>query len=176
MLHNFLSIIEPVIDRVQVTSYADWAVRSLSTHAPQLALGFDPLLYLDLVEDEPRPEDIPPFRVGAYGLLDDHPLSAYQWGPAVDYFSARAEALLSQVPPGCEWFIRAEILKMALDAGFQWIDFLHQHGSTVDGWTIDVNDPDQVELAQLLVDEGIDKLTTDTPAELAAKLTAKTIL
>jgi glycerophosphoryl diester phosphodiesterase len=173
VLRNFLSIIEPVFDRVQVTSYADWAVRNLSTHAPELALGFDPLLYLDLVEDEPRPPDIPPFRVGAYGLLDDHPLSAYQWGPAGDYFAARAEALLSQVPRGCEWFIRAEILKIARDAGFNWIDFLHQHGSTVDGWTIDVRDRTQIELAQFLVDSGIDKLTTDTPAELAAKLTAK---
>jgi glycerophosphoryl diester phosphodiesterase len=176
VLRNFLSIIEPVIDRIQVTSYADWAVRNLSTHAPELALGFDPLLYLDLVEDEPRPPDIPPFRVGAYGLLDDHPLSAYQWGPVGDYFAARAEALLSQVPRGCEWFIRAEILKMAFDAGFNWIDFLHQHDSTVDGWTIDVRDQTQIELAQFLVDQGIDKLTTDTPAALAARLTTKAAL
>ena len=176
MLRNFISTIEPVIDRIQMASYADWAVRTLSIHSPDLALGFDPLLYLDLVEDEPRPDDVPPFRVGAYGLLDDHPLSAYQWGSARDYFAARAEALLAQVPRGCEWFIRAEILKMALDAGFNWIEFLHQHGSTVDGWTIEVNDPAQIEIAQTLVDKGIDKLTTDTPAELAAHLIAKTII
>ena len=176
MVHNLLTNIRPVIDRVQVISVADWAVRTLSTQVPDLALGFDPLLYLDLVVDEPRPPDIPPFRVGAYGLLDDHPLSAYQWGPMADYFAARAEALLTQVPGGCEWFIRAEILKMALDAGFNWIEFLHGHGSTVDGWTIDVTQEDQIKLAQYLVDQGIDKLTTDAPAELAAKLDARVII
>ena len=176
ILDSLLSTLEPVMGQVQVTSYADWAVRSLSTHSPELALGFDPLLYLDLVEDEPRPENALPFRLGAYGLLDDHPLSAYQWGPAGDYFAARAEALITQVPRGCEWFIRAEILKMALDAGFDWIAYLHQHGSTVDGWTIDPHNPGQVELAQTMVDQGIDKLTTDKPALLAAKLNAKTII
>ena len=176
MLRNFISTIEPVMDQIQVASYADWAVRTLSSQSPSLALGFDPLLYLDLVEDEPRPDDVPPFRVGAYGLLDDHPLSAYQWGPMDDYFAVRAEALLAQVPRGCEWFIRAEILKMAFEAGFDWIEFLHQHGSTVDGWTIEVNDPAQIALAQILVDKGIDKLTTDTPAALAGNLVAKTII
>jgi len=176
MRRSLLSTIEPVVDRVQVATFADFVVRSLSIHAPELALGFDPLLYLDLVEEEPRPENFPPFRVGAYGLLDDHPLAAYQWGPAGDYFAARAEALLAQVPRGCEWFIQAEILKMAFDAGFNWIDFLHQHGSTVDGWTIDITDPSQITLGQFLVGQGIDKLTTDTPAELAAKLDAKVVL
>ncbi len=176
MLRNFLSMIEPVIDRVQVTSVADWAVRTLSNRSPELALGFDPLLYLDLATDEPRPENIPPFRMGAYGLLDDHPLSAYQWGTPGDYFAARANALLTQVPGGCEWFIRAEVLKIALDAGFNWIEFLHQHGSSVDGWTINVTQPEQLKLAQTLVDQGVDKLTTDSPAELAASLHAITVV
>lgn len=174
-LRDFLSIIEPVMDRVQVSSVADWALRALDSIAPKLFLGFDPLLYLDLVEDTPRPENIPPFRLGAYGLLDDHPLAAYQWGTMEDYFSARASALLAQAPQGCEWFIRAEILKLALDAGFDWIDFLHKHDSKVDGWTIDVTQPEQVALAQFLVDRGIDKLTTDHPPDLAARLNAEVI-
>ncbi len=176
MLNNFSSIIEPIMDRVQVTSVADWAVRTLSIHSPKLALGFDPLLYLDLESDEPRPEIIPPFRVGAYGLLDDHPLSAYQWGTPGDYFAARANALLTQVPARCEWFIRAEVLKIALDAGFNWIEFLHQQGSSVDGWTIDVTQPEQLKLAQTLVDQGVDKLTTDAPGKLASALHAMTFL
>jgi glycerophosphoryl diester phosphodiesterase len=176
VLRNLLSIIEKFIDRVQVSSYADWMVRGLSSLSPDLSLGFDPLLYLDIREDEPRPENTPPFRLGAYGLLDDHPLSAYQWGPPGDYFAARAESLLAQVPQGCEWFIRAEILKMALDAGFDWIDFLHRQGSKVDGWTIDVTLPEQLELAQFLVDHKIDDLTTDHPAILATHLKAEAIL
>ncbi len=174
-LHDFLAMIEPVVDRIQVTSVADWAIRSLAQSYPDLSLGFDPLLYIDLVEEEPRPQGIPPFRVGAYGLLDDHPLSSYRWGPFRDYFAARADALVAQAPRGCEWFIRAEILKMALDSGFDWIDFLHQQGSTVDGWTIDVTQTDQIELAQLLVEQGIDKLTTDSPSVLATYLDATLI-
>lgn len=174
LLRDFIEIIKPVQDRVQVTSVADWAVRSLNSFAPDLALGFDPLLYLDLVEDEPRPEGIPPFRTGAYGLLDDHPLSAYQWGALGEYFAARAGALLVQVPTGCEWFIRAELLEMALQAGFNWIDFLHQNGSRVDGWTIDVTNPEHLRIADSLVDHDIDELTTDTPAKLASVLRSET--
>ena len=175
-LRKFLALIEPVIDRVQVTSYADWVLRALVQFAPGLALGFDPLLYLDLVEDTPRPKDVPPFRLGAYGLMDDHPLSVYLWGSLGDYFAARASALLVQVPRGCQWFIRAALLKMALDANFDWIEFLHQNGSTVDGWTINVNQAEHMDMARLLVAHGIDALTTDTPAKLAAQLSTETNL
>ncbi len=176
VLLDLLEIIEPVKARIQVTSVADWAIRALEAAGTGLALGFDPLLYLDLVEEKPRPKEIPPFRIGAYGLLDDHPLSAYQWGPPGDYFAARAAALLAQVPGGCDWFIRAEVLKLALDAGFNWIAYLHQSGSKVDGWTINVDHPDHIELAQQLVEQGIDALTTDTPSRLAAQLSAETIV
>lgn len=174
VLREFCRIIHPVKDRIQVTSVADWAVRALSRFSPDLSIGFDPLMYLDIVDSEPRPEDIPPFRVGAYGLQDDHPLSAFQWGPLGDYFAARAGALLVQAPKGCEWFIRAELLKIALDAGFDWIDFLHQNGSKVDAWTINPGQPEQIKLAQYLVEHGVDELTTDEPARLASYLRTKT--
>jgi glycerophosphoryl diester phosphodiesterase len=175
-LDTFLNLITPVIDRIQVSSVADWAVRTLAKAAPNLSLGFDPLLYLDIVDNEPRPENIPPFRVGAYGLRDDHPLSAYQWGALGDYFAARAAALLEQVPMGCEWFIRAEVLKMAWDAGFDWIGFLHQQGAAVDGWTIDVSKAEQILLAKVLVNLGIDELTTDAPGQLANLIDSDTII
>ncbi len=175
ILREFMTLINPVKECVQVTSVADWAVRALAKFSPDLSLGFDPLLYLDLAGSDPRPEHIPPFRVGAYGLRDDHPLAAYRWGPMGDYFAARAAALLVQVPDGCEWYIRVEILKIALDAGFDWIDFLHKAGSVVDGWTIDVEQPEHIKLAQFLVEHGVDELTTDTPDRLAAHLPAATI-
>ncbi|MBG0787779.1 MAG: hypothetical protein H0S79_22035 [Anaerolineaceae bacterium] len=170
ILREFVRILSPVLDRIQVTSVSDWAVRSLRRFSPELSLGFDPLLYLDLVGDEPHPDGIPPFRVGAYGLRDDHPLSTFEWGPLGEYFAARAAALLVQAPEGAQWFIRAELLNKALKAGFDWIQFLHQHGCQVDGWTIDANNPKDVKLAETLVDLGIDDLTTDTPALLAKKL------
>lgn len=175
VLSDFLSILAPVKDRILVTSVVDWAIRSLAICAPDLSLGFDPLIYFDIADEKPRPEGIPPFRVGAYGFLDDHPLSAYRWGASREYFAARAGALLVQVPNGCVWFIRAALLQKSLEAGFNWINFLHQKGSTVDGWTIDASQPDQIKLAQTLVEHGIDYLTTDTPAKLAAYLPAKTI-
>ena len=127
------------------------------------------------MDDQPRPEGIPPFRVGAYGLRDDHPLASYQWGPLGEYFAARAAALLVQAPEGCEWFIRADLLEKARKANFDWIEFLHQHGSKVDGWTINAADPEQVKLADALVELGIDELTTNTPALLAEKLGVKAI-
>jgi len=176
VLREFCALLQPVRDRIQVTSVADWAVRALARFSPELSIGFDPLMYLDLVESDPRPENIPPFRVGAYGLRDDHPLSAFQWGPLGDYFAARAGALLVQAPKRCQWFIRAELLKMSLDAGFDWIDFLHQNGSKVDAWTIDTGQPDQVKLAQFLVEHGVDALTTDDPAKLVSYLPSTTIL
>jgi len=175
-MRKFLELIEPVINRVQVTSYADWVLRALAQFTPGLALGFDPLLYLDLVEDTPRPKDVPPFRLSTYGLMDDHPLSAYLWGSLSDYFAARAAALLAQAPKGCQWFIRAALLKLALDAGFDWIEFLHQNGSTVDGWTININQTEHIDMARLLVSYGIDALTTDAPTKLAAKLSTETIV
>lgn len=170
VLEAFVTLLNPVKALVQVSSVADWVVRALHAFSPDLSLGFDPLLYLDPVDDNPRPEDIPPFRIGAYGLRDDHPLSAYIWGSSGDYFAARAAALMAQVPAGCEWFIRAELLKMAYSAGFDWIDFLHQHGSKVDGWTIDADQPEQIELAQFLISNHIDELTTNTPRQLADRL------
>jgi len=176
VLLNLLALIEPVKARIQVSSVADWVVRELAQVSPDLTLGFDPLLYLDLVDEEPRPKEIPPFRVGAYGVLDDHPLSAYQWGPPGGYFAARAAALLAQAPGGCDWFIRAELLKLALDAGFNWIAFLHQAGSQVIGWTIDIDHPGHVDLAQQLVEMGIDALTTDTPSRLTSRLSVDTIV
>lgn len=176
VLQNFIDILEPALERIQVTSVADWAIRSLAEFAPGLSLGFDPLLYLDIEGGDPRPEDVPPFRVGAYGLRDDHPLSAYQWGPVGDYFAARGGALLTQVPEGCEWFIRGEVLRTALEAGFNWIEFLHQQGSKVDAWTIDVTQPEQVDLARSLVKHGVDELTTDSPVQLAQHLPSAHIL
>ena len=159
VLREFCTLIAPVRERILVTSVSDWAIRALAKFSPDLSIGYDPLLYLDMVDNDLRLEDMPPFHVGAYGLLDDHPLSAYQWGPLGDYFAARAGALLVQAPQGCAWFIRAELLKTALDAGFDWIDFLHQRGSAVDAWTIDAEDPEAIKLAQRLVERGVDMLT-----------------
>jgi glycerophosphoryl diester phosphodiesterase len=135
--------------------------------APDLLLGFDPLLYLDLVQKEPREEGIPPFRVGAFGYLDDHPLAVQRWGKSSEYFEARAETLLQQVPAGITWFINAQLLDEAIDAGFNWIKYLQENGNTVDAWTLDM---DQAELASRMSESGVDFITTNQLIEMAAHL------
>ena len=166
-LKNLLLLIKPVQNKILVSSVADWAIRFLNKMAPDLLLGFDPLLYLDVVKGEPREEGIPPFRIGAFGYLDEHPLAAQRWGKIHDYFGARAEALLQQVPAGVIWFINAQLLDEAMISGFNWIEYLHKQGSPVDAWTLDM---DRVELARKLVTSGVDLITTNQLPEMAREL------
>ena len=166
-MQNLLKLIEPIQEQVMVSTIADWAVRILRRLSPSLRLGFDPLLYLDLVEEEPREEGIPPFRVGAYGYLDDHPLAAQRWGTLKDYFAARAEALLQQVPQGITWFINAQLLDEANTAGFNWVEFLQQLTNSVNAWTLDM---DRVDLAKKMVQIGVDFITTNQYPEMKATL------
>lgn len=158
VLKNLMKIIAPVKERVLVSSVADWAIRELHSLDAQLALGFDPLLYLDVPVNSPRPEGVPPFRKGAYGYLDEHPLSIQRWGSDFDYFEQRVEALFVQVPNQVTWFLNAELLNGALTAGFDWISFLHKRDSKVNAWTLDL---DRAELAQKLALSGVDYLTTN---------------
>ena len=166
-LRNLVNWVKPVQHSVMVSSVADWAVRVLHKIAPDLLLGFDPLLYLDLVQKEPREEGIPPFRVGAFGYLDDHPLAVQRWGKSSEYFEARAETLLQQVPAGITWFINAQLLDEAIDAGFNWIKYLQENGNTVDAWTLDM---DRADLASRMSESGVDFITTNQLIEMAAHL------
>ena len=170
VLSSLIRVVMPVKDRVRVSCVADWAVRRLRALDADLALGFDPLLYLDVETGEERDAATPPFRVGAYGYLDDHPLGSRRWGSAADYWAARAEALSAQVPPGVVWYIRAVLLARALDDGFDWIAALHARGSQVDAWTLDVDEPGHVSLARRLVAAGVDRITTNDAPRLAAAL------
>ena len=174
VLRNLLRQIAPVRDRVRVTSVADWAVRRLRALDPHLALGFDPLLYLDVETGDHR--DAPPFRVGAYGYWDDHPLSMRVWGPPASYLAARAEALSAQAPGDAIWYIRAALLARALDDGFDWIAALHARGAKVDAWTLDAASPDHVDLAHRLLSAGIDRITTNDAPRLAQALESTTEL
>ena len=167
-LKNLVKLVQPVHNKIMISSIADWAVRLLHKISPDLRLGFDPLLYLDLVEDEPREAGVPPFRVGAYGYLDDHPLAARKWGSLEQYFEARAEALIQQVPGGSTWFVNARLLYESLQAGFDWIEFLHNSGYSVDAWTLDL---DQVELATKLAKIGVDYITSNQVVALGEYLT-----
>ena len=98
------------------------------------------------------------------GLLDDHPLSAYQWGTPADYFAARAEALFTQAVSGCQWYLRAETILKRLDAGFNWVDYLQKRGCRVDAWTIN---PPAFSFASTIARLGVNELTSNAPQALA---------
>jgi glycerophosphoryl diester phosphodiesterase len=170
LIQKIMDLISPVKKCVQISSIADWSVRTLHHFSAELSLGFDPLLYLDVVDQEPRPATVPPFRVGAYGLRDDHPLSAYIWGSKRDYFWARAEALFAQVVPGCEWFIRAETLLAAYENGFDWVEFLHERSCKVDAWTLEPQG-ESAKMAEKLAALGVDEITTNDTVGMAKILT-----
>jgi glycerophosphoryl diester phosphodiesterase len=162
--------LQPVKQRVRVTSGADWLVRYLHALDPDLPLGFDPLLYLDLRWEEGGDRDAPPFREGAYGYRDEHPLASERWGTAAEYLTARAEALWAQAPPGAVWYIRGRVLARALDDGFDWIDDLHRRGAEVDAWTLDPDKPGALALARRLVARGVDRITTNDAPGLGRAL------
>lgn len=167
VLYDLLRLVEPVKGQVRVTSGADWTIRRLRALDNELALGFDPLFYLAVDTEDHDPL---PFRVGAYGYRDDHPLSMRVWGTPADYLAARAEALLAQAPAEVVWYIHALLLERALDQGFDWIAYLHAHSIQVDGWTLDADQAGHVELARRLVAAGIDRITTNDAPRLAPLL------
>jgi glycerophosphoryl diester phosphodiesterase len=169
-LGRLVERLQPVKDRVRVTSEADWLVRHLHMLDPDLPLGFDPLLYLDLAWEEDEERGAPPYREGAYGYLDEHPLASRRWGSTADYLAARAEALWIQAPPDAVWYINARVLARTLDDGFDWIADLHHRGAQVDAWTLDPGWPERVALAQRLAGQGVDRITTNDAPALAQAL------
>ncbi|MGD2206470.1 MAG: glycerophosphodiester phosphodiesterase family protein [Anaerolineae bacterium] len=165
ILSRLAADLQPVRDRVRVTSPADWALRRLRAIDPELALGFDPLLYLELDSGAAQDPTLPPFRLGAYGYWDDHPLASRRWGEAADYLAARAEALWAQAPADAIWYINARLLGQALDDGFDWIADLHSRGAQVAAWTLNTDQSAEVALARRLAALGVDRITTnDAPA------------
>lgn len=167
-LARLIQVVQPIRSQVRVTSVADWALRRLRALDPGLALGFDPLLYLDL-ERTPDDERIPPQHTGVYGYLDDHPLATDRWGSTQDYLAARADALAAQVTTDI-WYVRATLLARMFADGFDLIAWSHGHGMAVAAWTLNPDQPHHVALARQLIGLGVDRITTDDPAGMASAL------
>lgn len=166
-LRRLVSLVEPIKERVLVSSPADWHLRGLHRIDTALTLGFDPQFYLARrdpdVEYDPR---LPPYREGAYGYHDDSLLSLQRSMPTVDYLRDRCEVLLHQVPGITAFYLNYRVLLASLDDGFNWVDAIGE----VDlfAWTLDV--PAQREAVERLYDSGVRHFTTDTPAALGALL------
>jgi glycerophosphoryl diester phosphodiesterase len=167
VLTRLVASLQSVRERVRVTSPSDWALRRLRALDPKLALGFDPLLYLEMHVEGKNDPSVPPFRRGAFGYWDDHPLALRRWGPAAAYLAARAEALWAQAPAGAVWYIHGGLLAQALDDGFDWIAYLHDRGVEVDAWTLDPGKPEAEAVARRLAAAGLDRITTNNAPALS---------
>jgi glycerophosphoryl diester phosphodiesterase len=175
ILAGLAQALQAVKERVRVTSEADWALRRLHALDAELPLGFDPMLYLDVIPHQTEGQHFtpPPFRRGAYGYWDDHPLASLVWGSKADYLAARAEALWPQVPSATVWYIRASLLARVLEDGFDWIADLHRRQAKVAAWTLNAAHPPDVELAWQLAAAGVDRVTTDDAPALAQALAGR---
>lgn len=170
-LRRLIRIITPLGDRVTVSSIADWQLRKLRILAPELPLGLDIQFYLDW---RPTAEgddlDSYPHHRGAYGFLDDHPLSLRHIWATADYLRDRCAVLLGLVPHVQSFYVRHQMLLQSLEGGFNWAAALHQAGVQLDAWTLDADTPNIDAIVRTLIAEGVDMITTNTPVALAARI------
>ncbi len=170
-LHRLIRLIEPLGDRVIVSTGADWQLRKLRALAPWLDLGFDIEFYLGWREPgrQPHPEEYPR-QLGAYGYWDDHPLASQRIWSIAEYLADKCGMMIGLVPRVSTFYIDHRLLARSLDDGFNWADALHSAGIKLDAWTLDVGNPVAEANAKRLYAAGVDQFTTNTPLALASFL------
>lgn len=170
-LHRLVDLIEPLGDRVLVSTGADWQLRKLRHIAPWLLLGFDIMYYIDWEPlDKVRDPRALPKQRGAYGYYDDHPLAQRRIWTIPEYLRDRCESLMGLVPDASVFYLEHNLIAQSLRDGFNWAETLHESGIKLDAWTMDVTDPRAVENLTPLHAAGVDLFTTNTPHALAARL------
>jgi glycerophosphoryl diester phosphodiesterase len=169
-LLRLLRIIEPLDERVLVSSGADWQLRQLRRMAPWLKIGLEVQLHLDWDDSTDRDPRVPPHKRGAYGYYDDSLIATQRIWSAADYLWDRCQTLIGLVPRISTFYMNHQLLARSLDDGFNWAEALHRAGIKLDAWTMDVTDP--VAMANLphLVAAGVDQITTNTPLALTQAL------
>ena len=172
-LRRLIRLIEPIRERVIVSTGADWQLRKMRKMAPWLRLGFDIMLYIawEPVNATRDPREFPK-ALGAYGYYDDHILATRAAMPIADYLQDRYESLLSQVEDISVFYLDYKMIAQSLVDGFNWADALHARGIQLDSWTMDVSNPDAVQKALPLLRAGVDLFTSNTPLALGALLAA----
>jgi len=171
-LQRLARIVQPLGNRVIVSSGADWHLRQLKRIAPWLDVGFDIGFYLDWRDPSwtVEPEN-PPYQRGVYDYNDDHLFARSRLLPPDAYLAQRCEMLLNQVPTASIWYVSHYLLVRCLQDGFNMAGWLHQHNVKLDAWTLDIDKPIAVTNAALLKNAGVDLFTTNTPFALATLLT-----
>jgi glycerophosphoryl diester phosphodiesterase len=166
-LRRLVRMIEPLGERVIVSSGADWQLRKLRRLAPWLDLGFDVQFYIDWQPAgklrDPREY---PKALGAYGYYDDHPIASQRFWPTADYLRDRCGALIGLVPQVSTFYINHKLIAQSLEDGFNWAAMLHGHGIRLDAWTMDAGNPIAERNASRLIEAGVDLFTTNTPRAL----------
>ncbi len=170
-LQRLAKLIEPLQDRVSVSSVADWQLRKLRELAPWLNLGFDIHFYLGW---RPGSEEFAgegyPHHKGAYGYWDDHPLATQKIWPTAGYLKNRCGFLIGLVPGARTLYISHHFLAQSLRDGFNWADELHAHNIKLDAWTMDVTNADALANLPLLLKSGVDYITTNTPLAMQKEI------
>jgi glycerophosphoryl diester phosphodiesterase len=167
-LRRFLRLIEPLGDRVLVSTGADWHLRWLRRHADWLDLGFDIGFYLDYRTSPGNPRQ-PPFTLGAYAYHDDHVLAKQRLVPTAQYLAERCDILRLMTPGISMWYVDHHLLTHCLEDGFNMADWLHQVGIKLDAWTLDAGKVTDADVLRLR-DAGVDQFTTNTPQALGRLL------
>jgi glycerophosphoryl diester phosphodiesterase len=170
-LQRLVRMIEPLGDRVLVSSGADWHLRKLRRMAPWLMLGFDIMYYIGWKPaNTPRDPREPPRLMGAYGYYDDHILASQAFWPKAEYLRDRCESLARVVPDVSIFYLEHYLIAHSLEDGFNWAEELHKYDIKLDAWTMDVTNPVAVQNAPRLLQAGVDLFTTNTPGALSTLL------
>jgi glycerophosphoryl diester phosphodiesterase len=170
-LRRLVRLVEPLGSCAIVSSGADWQLRRMRRLAPWLELGLDVHYYIDLRgADETIDPRIPPYRLGAYGYWDDHPLATARFYSMAEYLWDRCATLAGLVPGATTFYINHHLITRSLDDGFNWAEAAHEHGIRLDAWTMDAHNPAAAVNAPRLLAAGVDQFTTNTPTALAALL------
>jgi glycerophosphoryl diester phosphodiesterase len=161
-------LVEPLADRVMVSSGRDWNLRAIASRVPGLRLGFDPNHYLDAgTSDAPLPA-----RLGAYGYRDDHPLAAGRTQPVEEYLRDRIEILLAQCPSAIELFIDYRLVLQAAADGVSLPELVHARGVAVTAWTLDYDGEASLATLAGLATAGVDRVTTNTAQQFITSLSS----
>lgn len=170
-LTRLLRLIEPLGERVIVSSGADWQLRRLRKMAPWLMLGFDAMWHIAWAPpgEQRDPRDYPK-NLGAYGYYDDHMLASGRHTSTAAYLRDRCEMLALLVPDTSAFYLEHYLIAQSLEDGFNWADELHEYGILLDAWTMDVTNPRAASNAPRLLEAGVDLFTTNTPVALARLL------
>lgn len=170
-LTRLAQLVAPLGKRVIVSSGADWQLRRLHTLAPDLRLGFDIMWYLDWSADPAnRHAQEPPFKIGAYGYLDDSLYAQRKIWNAARYLEDRCESLMGLLPYAEIWYVRHTFIARCLDDEFDLSAFLHARNVKLDAWTLDIGNPVAETNARRLRDIGTDLITTNTPRKMRERL------